>query len=122
SLRETLPRMSRSPVGAVVLNFNGGDDVVRCAAALLSEPAPPLVAVVENGSIEGAAEQLESRFGSRVVLVRNGTNLGYCEGNNVGIRRALEAGCGAVLLLNDDAFLEAGALGRLLERLESDPE
>lgn len=112
----------RAPLAVIVLDFNGGEDVLRCVRALLDEPPPPelRVIVVDNGSVDGSPEALLAEAKGRIELVRNGANLGYCEGNNVGIRRALESGCDPILLLNDDAFVEKGAIRILAERLESE--
>ncbi len=106
-------------IGVVVVAWNGGEDVLRCVRALLAEAPPPAldVIVVDNGSTDGSPEALEREAGGRIVLVRNATNLGYCEGNNAGIRLALEKGCDAVILLNDDAFVEAGAVRAMAARL-----
>ena len=46
--------------------------------------------VVDNGSDDGSAEAVAERFPD-VELVRTGVNLGFAGGNNVGIRRALDA-------------------------------
>jgi hypothetical protein len=108
-------------VAVVVLNYHGGEDVLRCVEAIIRGSAPAHVIVSDNGSTDGSADRIEGRFPDAEVL-RNGKNLGYCEGNNVGIRRALERGARSVLLLNDDAFVLEGALSRMLETLEGSPE
>src|SRR5436190_24389108 len=88
---------------AVVLNWNGGEDTVRALDSLSGIET----ICVDNGSIDGSAEEVERRF-PEVELVRTGTNLGFAGGNNVGIRRALDRGADWVLLLNNDAVAEPG--------------
>jgi GT2 family glycosyltransferase len=88
---------------AVVLNWNGGDDVL---AALASLDGIDTVCV-DNGSSDGSADRIAERF-PRVDLIRTGVNLGFAGGNNVGIRRALARGADWVLLLNQDAAAEPG--------------
>jgi GT2 family glycosyltransferase len=95
---------------AVVLNWNGGDDTLRAVESLGGIEA----IVVDNGSADGSAEQVEQRFPA-VELIRTGANLGFAGGNNVGIRRALERGADWVLLLNNDAVAGAG-IADALER------
>jgi GT2 family glycosyltransferase len=62
--------------------------------------------VVDNGGPAPVAPRLGALA---AVVVRSGVNLGYAGGANLGIRAAHERGADVVLLLNDDASLEAGA-------------
>jgi GT2 family glycosyltransferase len=95
---------------AVVLNWNGGQDTPRALASL----AGIETICVDNGSTDGSDVVVERDF-PRVELLRNGANLGFAGGNNVGVRRALERGADWVLLVNNDAVAEAG-LAEALER------
>ena len=95
---------------AVVLNWNGGDDTPRALASLAGIES----ICVDNGSSDGSDAEVERRFPA-VELLRNGANLGFAGGNNVGIRRALDRGADWVLLVNNDAVVEPG-IAAALER------
>ena len=57
-----------------------------------------------------------------LTLIRNGGNLGFAGGNNVGLRYALARGdFEYVWLLNNDTVVDPGALTRLVERMEQQP-
>ena len=71
--------------------------------------------MVWNGP--GAAESLDGA----VRVLSPGQNLGFAGGANHGIRAALAAGVGQVLLLNNDALPEPDAPALLLAALERDP-
>jgi GT2 family glycosyltransferase len=88
---------------AVVLNWNGGKDTPAALASL----AGIETICIDNGSTDGSDGEVERRFPG-VELIRNGANLGFAGGCNVGIRRALERGADWVLLLNNDAVAEPG--------------
>ena len=79
-------------VYAIVLNWNGLDDTVDCVRSMASLDIPEgvelTVVVVDNGSEQFQVAPLERVLPS-VKIVRNAVNLGYCGGNNVGIRLAL---------------------------------
>jgi GT2 family glycosyltransferase len=113
--------MSSPRVAAVVVNWNGGEDNLRCLASI-EEQTPPidLVLFVDNASTDGSAERVAERF-PRVEILRNATNEGYGGGNNRGIARALELGAEYVLILNNDVVLLPGALAPLLEELSLSP-
>jgi hypothetical protein len=53
-----------------------------------------------------------------VVIIRNSTNLGVAEGNNVGIRAALGDNCASVLLINNDTVFGPDVISKLSEGLE----
>lgn len=97
---------------AVVLSWNGREDTLACLRSLEGEDVE--VIVVDNASEDGTAEAVTG-----VELIRNERNLGYAGGMNVGIRRALERGADAVLLLNNDVEVEPGAIAALADALDA---
>lgn len=108
-------------VRAVVLNFNGGDDVLRCVGCLLALdwPADRLeVVVVDNASTDGSTTALRERF-PEVRIMDSGGNLGF-PANNLAMRDPGDADY--VALINPDAFVDPGWLAPLVAALEDDPQ
>jgi GT2 family glycosyltransferase len=102
-------------VYAVVLVHNGRDDTLRCLASLLGSAWRPLtIVIVDNGSEDGAADAIQAKYPGLLVL-RQDHNLGFAEGNNIGIRYALEQGADYVLLLNNDTTVAPDAITRCVE-------
>jgi GT2 family glycosyltransferase len=93
-------------VAAVVLSWNGREDTLACLRSLEGEDVD--VIVVDNASEDGTADAVTG-----AEVIRNERNLGYAGGMNTGIRRALERGAHAVLLLNNDVEVEPGAIAAL---------
>ena len=109
-------------VVAVVLTWNGREDTLACLASLTEVPdGPERVVVVDNDSSDGTAEAVAERFPD-VELVRTGANLGFAGGNNRGIERALALGADHVLILNNDAEVEPGAIGALVDAAGERPD
>jgi len=109
-------------VTIVVLNWNGLADTLECLESLVHLAYPDYeIVVADNGSTDGSVEVIRERFPS-VVLLENGENLGFAEGNNVGMRYALGAGADYVLLLNNDTVADPGFLTGLVEACEADAE
>ncbi len=107
-------------VRLVVLNYNGGDLLVRCLEALkkLDWPADRLdLVVVDNASSDGSAAVIAERFASSVRLVRNDVNGGF-PANNLALRDL--DGVDFVGLVNADSFVEPGWLRPLVAALEAD--
>ena len=77
--------------------------------------------LVDNGSVDGSVNKIAQHF-PEVSIIRSSENLGYADGNNIGIRRALEAGAKYVLLLNNDTSVHPEFLVELLQAAERYPE
>ena len=78
------------------------------------------LAVVDNGSTDGALGVVRSRY-PEVVVIENGANLGVAEGYNAGLRAGMERGADWLLLLNNDIIADRGMLRAMLEAAGTDP-
>lgn len=105
-------RQRAGRVGVVVLDQGRPDDTAAAVRSALDPVLAPRVLVVENGPAEPPA------LPAQVEVLRLERNLGYAGGMNAGLRRLQAAGCDRVLLLNNDAVLERGALRRLADALD----
>lgn len=112
----TAPRLS-----VIVLNYNGGDFLDACLDSLAAQSYRDFqLIVVDNASTDGSYERIEARRNELGYLsIRNAANLGYSEGNNVGIRAATGA---YVLVLNNDTVAEPDWLEVLMREAEARPE
>jgi GT2 family glycosyltransferase len=109
------PADAVDPLGVIVLNWNLPTDTIACVASLQAGlPAGASILIVDNGSNDGSADQFRARFGDAVQLLALPDNLGFAGGMNAGIRAALAAGAGSVLLLNNDTVVHEAMLTRLL--------
>ena len=105
-------------VTVIIPNWNGIDHIFECLESLLKVEYPNLdVIVVDNNSEDGSPEAIAERFPD-VQIIRNLRNLGFAEGCNVGIRRALKNGAAYVWLLNNDAFADKQSLLSLVRTAE----
>ena len=79
------------------------------------------VLVVDNGSPHTELEKVRGYGGNypSVQIVENGVNLGFAEGNNIGISRARGK---YVLLLNNDTYVAPGAIYGMVRHLARNPE
>jgi hypothetical protein len=87
----------------IVLSWNRREDTLQCLQSLSRIGRQDVgIICVDNGSRDGSADAIRAAFPS-VTLLETGENLGYCGGNNVGLRHALERDAEWVLLVNNDA-------------------
>ena len=112
----------RPAIAVIVLTWNGRDLTLDCLDSLAKVTTPGVrVIVVDNASSDGTAAAIAARFGPRVTVVSNPSNLGYAAGNNAGIRRALDGGADFILLLNNDTVVDPAAVGELARGLAETP-
>jgi GT2 family glycosyltransferase len=109
-------------VAVVVLCWNGRDDTIACLASLERMRWERLsVIVVDNGSTDGTIKAVREQFPD-VTAIRSAENLGFAEGNNVGLRAALDAGADHVLLLNNDTLADEGLIEALIDEARLRPD
>lgn len=108
-------------VVAIIVTYNGSHWVERCFGSLRDSRHPVSVIAVDNGSTDGTPAMLRQRFPD-VEVVETGRNLGFGQGNNLGLRMALERGADHVFLLNQDAWVLADTVGRLVDAAARHPE
>jgi GT2 family glycosyltransferase len=107
-------------IAVVIVNFNGGDMLSDCLAALREQSVKPTrVLVMDNGSHDGSIERARARHPWAEYHLLD-ANLGFAKGNNIGIDRA--ADCEWVALLNPDAFPERDWLEVFLKRAREFPD
>lgn len=114
----------------IILNWNGRKMTAECLLSLLPVKLGRFeleVVVVDNGSTDGSVEYIKELVfkklsGLKVKIIVNKTNLGFAEGNNVGIRYALENKADYICLLNNDTRVSSDFLVELVKTAESDPK
>ena len=108
--------MTSKPIAVVVINHNGGDEIVECLASVGAEQ-PVEVVVVDNASTDGSDRRIEAEQLS-TALVRNARNTGFAVAANQGVHAS---GAPYVLLLNQDATLAGGSLEALVRTFDAHP-
>jgi hypothetical protein len=101
-------------VYVIILNYNGRRWIEACVGALLNTDYDNFrLIVVDNASSDGSIELIRSSYPQVQILV-NERNLGFSEGNNVGIREALTKNAEYIALLNPDTKVEPEWLQELI--------
>ncbi len=110
----------------IILNWNRAGDTVECLESIgrlrvkgshgVASSAYELnIVVVDNGSTDGSIETFRKLRVRGLRIIENKKNLGFAEGNNIGIRFALKNKADYVLILNNDTLVEKNLLIELLE-------
>ena len=98
-------------VSIIVLNYNAGKLLTDCVKSIFNSNYSNLeVIVVDNVSKDNSHKECKEKF-QKVKLIENKENLGYCEGNNIGIRAAVGE---FLVILNPDVIVTPNWLNELL--------
>lgn len=107
-------------VGVVTVTYNSAQVLPDFFQSLWQQTHANFVLyAIDNASKDATRERLAAETDSRLIVVASESNVGVAEGNNIGVRRALQEGCDAVLLLNNDVVFERELISKLLAGLET---
>lgn len=118
-------------IASIILIYNDFEKTEKSINSLIESNLPTsiehFIIVIDNGSSDKYLEGLKnlqknySNF-EKIKFIFNKKNLGYSGGNNIGISYALkDIQADAILLINNDAYLEKNTLNELINFLFSDP-
>lgn len=111
--------MKKPLVSIVILNWNGMEHLETCLPSVTTQSYENVeVIVVDNGSTDGSIEYVEQNF-ETVKLVCNETNVGFAEGNNIGIRVA-SGDC--IVVLNNDTEVDKDWISSFMKVANEHPE
>ncbi len=102
-----------SGVAVVVVNWNSGQLLRRCLAALTSQTTTAdRIVVVDNASSDDSIAAIEGRY-PHVAIIRLDRNTGFAAANNHAVSRLNDVAW--IALLNPDAFPQPEWLAELME-------
>jgi GT2 family glycosyltransferase len=109
-----------SKVAVIIVNYNGGEIVLRCLESLKSQTLHPnRILLVDNASQDNSLALIEKTF-PEVEIIHSTKNLGFAAANNLAVQKA--DNCRWVALLNPDAFPEPDWLEILIKTAENNPD
>jgi len=103
----------------IIVNYNGGEMLATCLRSVLEQGVPPpQIIVVDNGSHDDSLALAEQEAPG-INVIRNACNAGFSRAVNQGLEQTTGD---FVLLLNNDAQLEADSLSAFAETFDRIPE
>jgi len=109
-------------VSIIILNYNGANYVQRCLRRVLSTDYPNFeIIVVDNASLDRSIDtiiQLLSNCARPYKIIKNDTNYGFAEGNNIGLAAAHGE---YIVFLNNDTEVDRFWLRELMRVASLDP-
>lgn len=117
-------------ISFVILNYNGRDNTIECLKSienvLLPKDKMSEIIVVDNASTDGSPSVISNFISpaagqiSNLKLIENKENLGFSEGNNVGIRYGIENKSDYIIILNNDTIVDKHLIVEFLKSAGKD--
>ena len=106
----------KSLVSIIIVNWNAKKYLKSCIDSLLAQTYQNYeIIVVDNASTDDSVKFLEKEFSS-IKIIKNKKNLGFAEGNNIGIKNSKGD---LIALFNPDAIADKDWLSSLVQKIQS---
>ncbi len=113
-MNEEKTRFEGLSIGVVVLNYNGGESVLKCVQALIKQEVfLDQLILVDNGSTDGSSRMVKDSC-PEVELIELSENLGISKGRNAGLERAWTD---LILLIDDDVYVQIPTIKEMADCL-----
>ena len=110
-----LKQLSDKLTSIIIVNHNTGNLLLECVESIYkTEKFHFEIIIVDNVSTDNSHILCKERF-PEIKLIENSNNVGYCEGNNIGIK---EASGYFVVILNPDTRVEPFWLIELIKEYD----
>ena len=111
--------MEIGKISIVILNYNAGELLEKCISSVMKSNYKKIeLILVDNDSKDDSHKKCKERF-PEIKLIENKENLGYCEGNNVGLKQISGEYC---IILNPDTEVEPNWINEFLKEYKNHGE
>lgn len=106
----------------ILLNYNNYRDTIECVNSIIEneKQIKYKIVVVDNSSTNDSVKKLQQI--ENIHLIVSNENNGFANGNNIGIKYALEQGAEYILLLNNDTIITQNAISKMYKKIEEHQE
>jgi len=103
-------------ISIIIVNWNAEKYIKNCIESLINQTYKNFeIILVDNASSDNSVEIIEKKF-PQVKIIKNSSNLGFAEGNNIGIK---ESNGNLIALFNPDAVADKDWISKLVSVLTS---
>ena len=106
-------------ISIVILNYNAGELLEKCISSVMKSNYKNFeIILVDNASKDESHKECKNKF-PKIKLIENNENLGYCEGNNIGLKQVDGKYC---IILNPDTEVESNWINEFLREYKNHGE
>lgn len=118
--------MVKTPkISVIVLSWNRKKDTIETIESLAKSSIDGFemeILVVDNGSTDDSVVAIRKLKLKNLKVIVNKENLGFAEGNNIGMDDAIKRSFDYVALLNDDTYVDTNLIKNIIQEHEKFPD
>lgn len=96
----------------IIIVFNGEHWIEKCLNSLEKDSLKSEILCIDNNSTDKSVDLIIENF-PNVQIIKNVSNLGFGQANNIGFQYAIEKGFEFVFLLNQDTWVQDNVIYKL---------
>lgn len=97
----------------IIVTYNGEKYIEKTLKALINgQAAPSQIVLVDNKSEDGTVNLARNTVPG-AIIIETGSNMGFGQANNMGIKLAIDKGATHIFLLNQDAYVQPDTIQKL---------
>lgn len=100
-------------IAFIIVTYNGEAYIDRCLKSLKASFKDAYIIVIDNHSRDRTIDLVQSHAPDK--LFQLDSNLGFGKANNLGIKHALDVGCDAFFLVNQDLYFTSSEVASFLK-------
>lgn len=102
-------------IGLVTITYNSVDVIRGFLESTLKQSFKNFeIFIIDNNSQDNIEKVVFQYEDDRINFIKNSENVGVAKANNQGIKRALQANCSQVLIINNDIEFEDKLIEKML--------
>lgn len=107
-------------VSYLIITWNNADVIEKCIDTLFKfSSVENEVIIVDNASTDDTCNVIRGRYGSKVLLIEPGENLGFSKGNNLALQHATGE---YIFFVNPDVVFVEDIVSPMIRLLDTHPE
>ncbi len=106
---------------AVLVTYNGMKWIDQCLRSLAASVMKVHIVVIDNASTDNTVAFIKEKY-PFVELICAQKNLGFGQGNNIGLKLAIEHKADHIFLVNQDVYIQPETIGSLVRHQRANPD
>lgn len=109
----------KNNVFIIIVNWNGKQYLDDCLSSLEDQTYKFFkTIIIDNNSSDDSVEFIKKKF-IQIKIIQNTQNFGFAQGNNIGIKYALQNNADIIILLNNDTIVDKNWLQEMINTANS---
>jgi GT2 family glycosyltransferase len=109
----------KNNVFIIIVNWNGKQYLDDCISSLEDQTYKFFkTIIIDNNSSDDSVEFIKKKF-IQIKIIQNTQNFGFAQGNNIGIKYALQNNADIIILLNNDTIVDKNWLQEMINTANS---